>query len=152
MNDIFIHYGSSVYYPMKVRPVKNSSCRNKPTGGFWMSPIESLLGWKDWCIIENFNCEKLSESFQLKFREYSKIFIINNLVDLNKLPTFIHYNKYAQINDEFIDFEKISQGYDAIWLTAKGEVSTCWITSRPSLYGWDCESVLVFNRDCIYQI
>ena len=43
------------------------------------------------------------------------------------------------------DFEgMVRAGIDAIWLTAHGESATRF--SRPySLYGWDCESVLIMN-------
>ena len=37
----------------------------------------------------------------------------------------------------------VNLGYDAIFLTEKGQHETRF--SEPSLYGWDCECVLVMN-------
>ena len=49
------------------------------------------------------------------------------------------------------DFEKmVKMGYDAIYLTDKGQMETRF--TMPDLYGWDCECVLVMNPDCVTQV
>jgi len=48
-----------------------------------------------------------------------------------------------------IDFESLANHYDAMWLTETGEISTRLLCQDRNLYGWDCESVLIFNKECI---
>lgn len=46
------------------------------------------------------------------------------------------------------DFEAIHEaGVDAVYLTQQGERETRF--NDPSLYGWDCECVLVMNSEAI---
>jgi len=112
----------------------------KPEGGLWASPIDSPYGWKQW------GCENLFGDFtsQFEFTFKGSILIIDAIRDLRKLTW----------NDTYpnsIDFEALQRaGHDAIWLTAKGERDTRF--SRPySLYGWDCESVIILNPTGITQ-
>jgi len=50
----------------------------------------------------------------------------------------------------YLDFEQLSKTYDAVWLTYNGERKTRY--SNPDLYGWDCESVLILNKNSVYQV
>ena len=51
---------------------------------------------------------------------------------------------------KFPDFEKVALEFDAIHLTTRGMMETRFTPfETPDLYGWDCESVLVLNRDVI---
>ena len=147
MKKQFIHYGSTIYNPELVRPIRNIDWRSKPLGGYWMSPIDSIYSWKEWCLEEDFRSDKYFESsVKLEFKDDAKIYIIDSYSDLEKL-SYINYRELIPT----LDFEKISKEYDAIWLTVKGEQVTRF--SKPiSLYGWDCESVLVMNPQSIYQI
>lgn len=145
---ILIHYGSKKYNPDIVKPIKNRFFINKPHGGLWTSPINSNFGWKDLCETVNFEDCKKEESFLLKLHDYANILIINSFEDLVKLPTNkkISFPLYS-----CLDFEKISEQYDAIWLTEKGENETRF--SEPiNLYHWDCESVLILNPHCCYEM
>lgn len=49
--------------------------------------------------------------------------------------------------EPFLDYEKLAEVYDGMLLTEKGETTTRY--SPISLYGWDCESIVLFNLDCI---
>ena len=57
---------------------------------------------------------------------------------------------YYESNKRYLDFEKIAENYDAIWLTEKGMQETRW--SNPDLYGWDCETFLILNPKCCYEV
>jgi hypothetical protein len=46
--------------------------------------------------------------------------------------------------DMVIDFEKLSQNYDGIWLTEQGNGET-HLSFPYNLYSWDCESILWFR-------
>lgn len=139
-----IHYGSSNYDSSLVKPIQNRDFV-KPLGGLWTSPINSEWGWKDWCTSENFRECNQDNSFLLKLYDWCKICTIDSFQDLKVLP---HIKVYDY--REYLDFEYLSKQYDCIWLTYNGIKDT--YTSRPGLYGWDCESVLILNPNCCYQL
>ncbi len=138
-----IHYGSNIYTP--IRPVVNGKI-TKPRGGLWTSPVYSDWSWKHWCREENFRKIDESVSFKLGFKLEAKILIINSIKDLEVLP------KRKDIAFELaVDFEKLAKKYDGIWLTEVGEKATRFSESL-DLWGWDVETVLIFNSDCCYLI
>jgi hypothetical protein len=143
-----IHYGQKQYHPHLLKSVKNNSWV-KPRGGLWTSPINSNWGWKDWCNSESFRLCDDKNSFKLKFKTNTKILVIDSLADLINLPK-INVNYSISLKKEYPDFELLSTVCDAIWLTEKGMTET-HLSYPLSLYGWDCESVLIINKDCCYQ-
>lgn len=148
-NLVVIHYGAKQYQHSQIDKIKNRQFV-KPNGGIWTSPVNSNWGWKDWCENNDFRTYEESNCFKLKFKADARILIIDSLEDLKKLPTYVvtYSDKYKK---EYVDFELLSEVSDAIWLTTKGESKTRF--SEPiDLYGWDCESVLITNKDCCYQV
>jgi len=155
-----IHYGSKSFIDEKFVPIKNVPLPivNKPIGGLWTSPIDSKYGWKDWCKDSSFRtCEK-ENSFELNLSENSKICTIDCLSDLIKLLDKYNlkdiseqsrmFNMLIRIKlAECLDFESMTKDYDAVHLTTNGLSETH--LSLPNLYGWDCESVLILNKECI---
>ena len=136
-----IHYGASKYDSSKMKPIKNNNWI-KPIGGLWASPINSKWGWVDWCKLENYG--DITKSFTFWYE--GNLLIIDSLDDLKTKVHFVNkqeYKYYARI-----DFEKLSKKYDAMFLTENGQRETRY--SHPeSLYGWDCESILIFNSNGI---
>jgi len=111
----------------------------KPSGGLWASPINSRWGWRDWCKVNDFG--DLISSFTFWFE--GNILVIDSLKHAEEMPWRNPYDFPSLI---FPDFEKIAEaGVDAIHLTEKGQQETRFGT--PSLYGWDCECVLIINPD-----
>ena len=144
---ILIHYGATEYKPELVSKIENFW--KKPKGGLWTSPISSSFGWKQWCEAEDFReCTGLN-SFNLKFKRDSSVLIIDSYEDLSKLP---HIDIESRSNDKCLDFELLNNTFDAIWLTENGlyETNNLW-SGGFNLYGWDCESILIMNKDSIYQ-
>lgn len=90
---------------------------------------------------------KKSNSFLLQLKEDSSIYIIDSVDDFKNAPL----KSLDYLDRKTLDFEKLSQDYDALWLTRKGESDTRW-DMEFSLYGWDCESVLVMNPYCVTQV
>ncbi len=148
---IFIHYGSSVFDPNKFKEVKNSNpAWYKPLAGtgLWASPVNSEWGWIDWCEAEQFGNSRQSESFKFELSDDSRIYTIDSLSDLKRLPTI--KSTYGG-GWHGLNFEKIAESFDAILLTIQGESETRF--SRPfTLYGWDCECLLVLNGRKIKQL
>ena len=131
------HYSESDYSKAKFNPISDIPFRNKPGGGLWTSPVDSEHSWVDWCESVNFRaCDKY---YDVDF--YGKLLTIDNERDLDLLPWIEHEGRH------FVSFQALCAlgfTYDAIHLTAKGERETRF--SNPlSLYGWDCETVLILN-------
>lgn len=142
-----IHYGSGIFDKDKIKPVTNDGWV-KPKGGLWTSPINSQWGWRDWCACEQFRECKEEVSFTLRFKSGAKILIIDSYEDLIDLP--LTSPEWSD-RHKYPDFEAISKIADAIWLTEKGQERTR-LTYPISLYGWDCETVLILNKECCYQV
>lgn len=145
MDRVYRHYGSSVFDISKFRSVTNRpgiTFTNKPYGGLWASPVDSDDDWYNWCLSEDFNIESLDEYFDFTLKENSKILSINAVSDLNKITDCIEIIHYCYVTVR-IDFESlIKAGYDAIYVPYNYE--TCQI-----FYGWDVDTLLVLNPDCI---
>lgn len=133
------HYGNTHYNRDLIKPICDVPFRNKPKGGLWTSPVDSEYGWCDWSKDNEYG--DLSSHFDLDFE--GTVFEIDSVEDMNDLPWI------EQGNMHFVSFEPlVFMGYDAIHLTAKGEQETRLIYPK-DLYGWDCETVLVMNRNAI---
>ncbi len=131
-----ITYGlGNAFEPGKFMPVKNRGFV-KPDGGLWASPSKTKWGWKHWCKAEEFG--NLENHFTFHYQ--GNTFRIDSLPDALEMPWISVYDIM-----EFPDFEAMARmGIDAIWLTERGERETRFTHPR-SLYGWDCECVLIMN-------
>jgi len=160
-----IHYGKTVFDPSKFTPVANSDC-NKPThyidtvnprtgkigrchrsSGLWASPIDAAYGWKEWATDNDFITESLNEWMTFRLSN-ANVLVINSEADLEHLLWDENHPVYAQ-GIRFGDMR--DQGVQAIYLTARGERETKWGLLR-SLYGWDCESVVILDPAPLSQI
>lgn len=134
-----IHYGADKYDPALFRtPHDTERMLNKPSGGLWASPVNSDYGWKEWSDAEQWG--DTSCHFLLGFS--GNALVIDSLADLDQFiwePT-PYWHKPC--------FKNVLAEYDAIYLTQKGEQETRFSLPK-SLYGWDCESVLILNKDSI---
>ena len=137
----FIHYGNNKYDPSLFCEIRNRI--NKPTGGLWASPINSSYGWKDWCKEHDFrDCNK-DDSFTFKLSADARILTIDCSSDINLLLVLEPMGPIMRI-----DFESIKKsGIDVIYLTRIGEKETRFLDG--GLYGWDCESAIILNKDVI---
>jgi len=147
-----IHYGSSRFDRDRFTPIKNDkmSLINKPLGGLWTSPINSRYGWREYCLENEFNLNKLEESFCITLKETAKILIIDSAETLEEMPLIVDNFFdfiFATRPKVVINFEELAKQYEAIWLTLKGLREMDWV-SPLNLYGWDCESILIMNPDC----
>jgi hypothetical protein len=148
MTMVYRHCGCKSFDARKFKAVKNEQfffC--KPVGGLWASPVreDGSTGWEEWCRSEDFHVKLLQRHFDFSLSSSVRLVTINALSDLQTLM-----ERYAQTPDVrfplsclVLDFEKMSADYDAIELTDNGQCETRF--SKPNLYGWDCESLLVLN-------
>lgn len=128
----------------------------KPFGGLWASPyIENGKFKSKWHEFASYGLPNTIYNYGVLFnlKKNAKVYIIDTYEDFSNL---LKDNKQSTELDElfnsprfsFLDFEKLAKTYDAIFLTSKGERETRYFR-RANLYGWDVESLLVLNFDCI---
>jgi len=131
-----IHYGASEYDPELFTPISDIHYYKKPNGGLWTSPVGSEYGWKEWADDNKWG--DTDSNFTIKFK--GNVFKIDSYEDMLLLPW---------VDNHGVLFEAlIACGYDAVHLTVKGEKETRYSDPK-GLYGWDCESVLILNKECI---
>lgn len=144
MNEIYIHYGHKSFDNKLFDEIKNERAWVKPIGGLWASNINAKYGWKNWCEEQRFRKCSIDNSFKFKLKEDTKILKIDNSDILKKLPIVNAPFRTSWIN---LDFEKIKEKYDAIEVLISADHQLYW-----DLYGWDCDSLLVLNKEVIEQI
>ena len=154
MKTKFITYGFE-YNPKKWREIRNHKFFNKPNGGLWGSPIDSSWGWKDWCDSENFKRnDGFNSGFTWEISDPDKILIIDSMETYQSLPESYKYSSSLfgyRTNYIYLDFERISQDYDAILLTERGFNELRHDISLNFCF-WDCESIIVLNQEAIINI
>ena len=152
----YIHYGSDHFDKNKFIPIKNCyfpSVKPEKHSGMWGSPISSKNGWKNWCELNGFDVERLDKSFTFNLKEDSKVLYVRNdneLQDLKLLHCFDRLNLYINygLRDQYcMDFERLLtvHRYDAM------EVHVTTNNIYFGLYGWDCDSILILNPDCVVE-
>lgn len=149
MSTEYIHYGSTELLP--ISKIENRIEFSKPQGGLWASRVDSTFGWKEWCERENFRANTLANSFKFTLKNDAKIFHIYSVNDLKQLPKrntgFVYYPWYC------LDFEEIEKEFDGIELHLSEEKfeGEKWGQGLYfALYGWDCDSILLFH-DCAIE-
>ena len=126
----------------KVKPISNIR-RNKPTGGIWFSINNS---WERWCEDEMPEW-LIGTRYVATLKPSARILWVRNERDLATLPDnpdMEEYRKTCIANEKFLDFEALEKKYDAIAVMARSGEGLYY-----SLYGWDCDSMLVFHPEVI---
>ncbi len=154
--EVFITLGcGNNFDSSKFNQIENSPYFCKPKGGLWSSPEKSSWGWKQWVESEmpEWMKEKYGLSqFRFRLKPGSKVYRIDSVIDLLMVPYKIKMGPLSCFGD-LIDFEGMAEEYDAILLTESGQENTRWSDEYGmSLYGWDCESLLVLRPGCIEEI
>ena len=114
----------------------------KPIGGLWASAKDAEFGWKEWCEQENFMFSELKYSFEFELTSEARILKITpeNIKDLPGNKKTIGYDGFSV----FLDFEKIKEEYDVIDFRITEYPQFYWL-----LWGWDCDCILVLNKEVI---
>lgn len=119
------------------------------SGGLWTSPVDSVNGWREWCENEDFNVCKLEKSFRLEIST-KHLLVIESGYDFETKMVGT-YMEIGSCGLTEIDWSSLVETYHGIWLTAKGELGTR-LSFPYNLYGWDCETVLLFNEKPIIKV
>jgi hypothetical protein len=143
MNVKYIHYGHKNFSRELFRPIRDVPYLTKPEGGLWASRKNAKYGWKDWCRDSDFrNCND-DNSFSFKLTDDANVVYLKCVSDLNQLPKIS--NVFCPVW-HYIDFEAAKDdGVDAIEVVDIDELYF-------SLYGWDCDSILIMNPNIIVPV
>ena len=148
---VYIHYGANKFDEKKFAPIKNEPGFSKPRGGLWCSRVDAEYGWIDWCQDEGYRISRLNKCFKFHIKENANIVRINNMNDIHNLCDGVETQKL--FGKKFaIDFESMAnRGVDAIELCTVGCIGVD-IEYWDTVYGWDCQSMVIFNPDIIEVI
>lgn len=168
LNTRFVSYGTNHFDYEGFRKIQNDkgfSFVNKPLPhtGLWASPEKSSYGWFNWCSDNNYHNDKSywQNFFVFHLLGRARVMYIDSLDDFQRLmkPYFRRRSYECVTGTHFayssINFEAMRKKYDAVWLTVKGEEQTRIPDINDisySLYGWDCESLLVLNRGVVVEV
>lgn len=143
LKSTFIHYGSGNFNSERFEYISKKDINIKPrTGGLWGSIYGKDNGWEAWCEAENYDKYNHGERAYFKFvlKPNTRLLYIDD-------PNLIIEYTVKQCHSFTIggvDWYKVSKGFDAVYFD---------LTKCPSLYmsfyGVDCDSICVFNPDCI---
>lgn len=150
---IVTHFGSKEFVYSKFKQIKNNHQRfNKPVGGLWTSPADSTNSWLHFCLNNNFNKEKLNNSFSFQINKEAKGLVVDKDCDLESLPTTtFSYLDGSKIT--IFDFEKMAKEFDYLHFKFDGGSTMRYdFDDWRTFYGWDCETVLVFNPNIIHSL
>lgn len=128
-------------------------CINKVPNTFWGSPIDAEYGWKNWCEDNEYSILTEDDSFLWTLKPEAKILYIESLDDIYKKVPFVRRTEYG-FENTYIDFETIIKEYDAMELCSNnGTIGHRFASDKEICFNtWDCDSIMVFNRDMIVPI
>ena len=128
----------------------------KPDLGFWGSLWNASFGWKEWCIAENYGDYDWNNPIYFRLKSNSTILKIYR-EDLNDdvLSKYVILDEkmYHAIHREhyFLDYNKIvDDGIDAVELMDGSIGHSIWYNKYEQIFNsWDCESIVVLNKDVL---
>lgn len=139
-----------IYNIRAINPV-SSDTWIKPKGGLWTSTFtpnkKYCSAWIEWCATEAPEWIECSVCYIIYPSHKATLYIIDSLQDLIDI-----HDKYGDIhltnkyNIPVLHWEDISDDYDGLNLTEKGETETRWSERPYMLNGWDSESTVWFRN------
>ena len=140
----YIHYGTTKFEKEKFKEIQNERYFTKPIGGLWASRVDAKYGWKNWTEDEHFHTEVYREDnyFKFKLKDKAKVLVIDSAKQLEDLPKqSTGLTKSLMV---ILDFKELAKEYDAIEVLISNDGKLYW-----NLYGWDCDSILVMNKEMV---
>ena len=138
----YIHYGCVTFEKELFVDITNIPFSNKPLGGLWASAVDAAYRWEDWCASTNYSECSAENSFTFTLTDSAKILRINSADDLKGLP--VVQNDFKIFSWILLDFKKLAGIYDAIEVNISNDRELYY-----TLYGWDCDGILIMNPDII---
>lgn len=136
----YTHYGHDKFEKELFSEIINRKYFSKPYGGLWACAENYEYNWFKWCNDNDFHIDNNKISFEFEIKPDSKILKIHNSAILDTLPQAFS----RMVDIIYLDFENLKENYDAIEVLISKDQNLYW-----SLYGWDCDSILIMNKDII---
>lgn len=92
----------------------------------------------------------MEKSFKLDIT-VDNLLVIDSYKDLEEKMVNTHLIRTVLTGVSEVDFEAMSLCYDGMWLTMNGQKETRFVHPF-HLYGWDVETVLLFNEKPIVGV
>lgn len=147
MSKKYIHYGHKKFDRSLFTQPQNRRAFMKPIGGMWASPTDAPFGWKQWCEENHFRECSEDCSFAFTLTESANVCHIRSVSDARLLPQM---SKDDLCLEWWVypDFEELMRrGIDAVEL----HLSEDW-KLYDTLYGWDCDSIVILNPEVIVGV
>ena len=135
-------------------PITNYGAMNKPHGGLWASPVGAEHSWYEWVKDNQFYPKRLELNFEFELSPDARVLELTpenvwHLPMQKDAPEWIiersELRPFGMIVG--VDFETLAQKYDVLECSLTEHPSLYW-----SLYGWDCDCILVMNPDMIVEV
>ena len=131
----------------------NQEVINKPKGCLWGSPVDAVVGWKEFysgIATPDQNAFKYKTLFKLK--PGSKVLKVDfNEVTNDRSDIYKYVRESSKgLSSVLIDFKQmIEDGIDAVELL-DAYVGHAFINKVEAAFNsWDCESIVILNKDCL---
>lgn len=153
---VYIHYGNDHFDPSLFIEVRNrdgefgGGVKPRAGTGLWASPLGCASSWKKWCEENEFCTDRLDKHFTFTLKHPDKVLFVNSkesvealfreysITDISRWPTSPFW-----MASSGLDFDKMKRdGYVAMEIS----ISDYW-PLYDHLYGWDCDSIVIFYPD-----
>lgn len=171
-------FDPSIIKPLDYHEPGHFSSSVKPPfySGLWGSPIESENSWKAWNDGSEYSECDDSNAFRFKVKDGYKILMIDSLESaINLIENYFMPNKIRSLFRERVDVLQEKQscieslrcsdpflvcGMDGINFMKINDAGYSGmeisLTEFPKLYyilyGWDCDSIVVWNPEAVIQV
>ncbi|MCK9994615.1 MAG: hypothetical protein Dbin4_03135 [Alphaproteobacteria bacterium] len=141
-----IHYSDK---PLgKILSVQQHDLPGFKPKGLWVSIDDNGEGWRDWCVGESFNLDRLTYATQIILSETAKILHLSKAEEIDDLT--IRYGQRSKWRSTYIKWQELAVNCDGIIIAPY-----CWerrLCDHASwYYGWDCASGCIWNAAAIKE-
>ena len=152
-NETFRTYGTKkIDVHKRYNDFNSAIWLNKPKNGLWASPLEGrgYYTWRNFCKDEDFRLNSLSKHADFKLKKGSKILMLEDTASILRAFKKYKINDGYLISDSYLNWNKISAEYDAVWFNnSKMDFDILYDLRMTS---WDCDSICVFNLNAVEVI
>ena len=151
-----IHYGSKKFDSTKIGNDFNShpyKFLNKPYGCLYASPMDARLSWKNFCIDEKYNTDRLKNYFKFNLDPRTTLIISTESDYIRFYKNFKDVK--ASVNEtigsgtiyKLIDWNAVAKKYDAVVIYIS---NFSWdFCFKNTLYNWDVDTAVIFNANAV---
>lgn len=144
----YIHYNSDAYDKERLKRALTKERlyqRLHKPHGLWASPVNTEIGWKEWCEDEDFHIDRLEKNFEFTLSPEAKVLTINKLEDAADFLLVESMGRYMALYR--LNHSLIYSRYDAMEVCMSSDYMR--LHDNNVFYGWDVDSICVWNPDII---